>query len=118
MKEKFFAKRVSRLVAQKGISEYRISTELGQCKTYIGKITSGKIYPSMSSFFALCDYFEITPIEFFDPKLNKEAVDLIHTILKLSARDRANVIDIVNAFIHKEENPIPEELKSFIDSDL
>jgi len=118
MKKSFIAKRVSRLVVQKGISEYRISTELGQCKTYIGKLTSGKIYPSMPSFFALCDYFEITPIEFFDPKLNKEAVDLIHNILKLSAKDRANVVDIVNAFIHKDENPIPEEIKTLIDSDL
>lgn len=119
MKEKFFAKRVSRLVAQKGISEYRISTELGQCKTYIGKITSGKIYPSMTSFLALCDYFEITPIEFFDPKLNKEAVTLIHTILKLSAKDKGTVVDIVNAFMHKDENPVPEELlKSLNDSDI
>lgn len=119
MKEKFFAKRVSRLVAQKGISEYRISTELGQCKTYIGKITSGKIYPSMTSFLALCDYFEITPIEFFDPKLNKESVNLIHSILKLSAKDKETVKDIVNAFIHKDENPIPKELlKSFNDSDI
>lgn len=50
--------------------------------------------------------------------MNKEAVKLIHTILKLSAKDRSNVVDIVNAFIHKEENPIPEELKSLTDSDL
>lgn len=50
MKKSFIAKRVSRLVVQKGISEYRISTELGQCKTYIGKLTSGKIYPSMPAF--------------------------------------------------------------------
>ena len=71
----------------------------------------------LKEFFAICDYFEITPVEFFDPKLNKEAVELIHSILKLSDKDRENVVDIVNAFIHKEENPIPEELKSLNDSD-
>ena len=42
MKESFIATRVAELVTQKGISEYKISIELGQCKTYLGKITSGK----------------------------------------------------------------------------
>ena len=53
MKESFFAERVTQFVAQTGMSEYKVSHELGQCKTYIGKITSRRMYPSMGVFFAM-----------------------------------------------------------------
>ena len=33
---------------------------------YINNISSGKALPSMSEFFAICDYFEITPQNFFN----------------------------------------------------
>ena len=79
MKESFFAERVTQLVAQTGMSEYKVSHELGQCKTYIGKITSRRMYPSMGVFFAMCEYFGITPVEFFAPSINDETVKLLET---------------------------------------
>ena len=46
---------------------------------YINNISSGKSLPSMAEFFAICEYFDITPIDFLngrveDPKLMKKTI--------------------------------------------
>ena len=43
-----------------------MSTALGQNHGYIQAISSGKSLPSMAQFLNICDFFEITPLEFFD----------------------------------------------------
>lgn len=74
----FVRDRITQLRLQKGISEYKMSYDLGHSRGYINNISSGKTLPSMTEFFAICDYFGITPVEFFDtnqenPKLSGEA---------------------------------------------
>lgn len=64
--EEFVRNRITQLRLNKGISEYQLSYDLGHSRGYINNISSGKSLPSMSEFFAICDYFHITPIEFFD----------------------------------------------------
>lgn len=59
-----------------------MSYDLGHSRGYINNISSGKTLPSMTEFFAICDYFGITPVEFFDtnqtnPKLFGEALTLL-----------------------------------------
>ena len=61
----FIRERITQLRMQKNVSEYQMSMELGQNKGYIQGITSGRSLPSMTMFFEICDYFEITPEEFF-----------------------------------------------------
>lgn len=61
----FIRQRITQLRMQKNVSEYQMSMELGQNKGYIQSITSGRTLPSMAMFFEICDYFEITPEEFF-----------------------------------------------------
>lgn len=78
----FVRDRITQLRLQKGVSEYKMSYDLGHSRGYINNISSGKTLPSMTEFFAICDYFEITPIEFFDtqqvnPKLSKEILVLL-----------------------------------------
>ena len=56
-----------------------MSYDLGHSRGYINNITSGKTLPSMNEFFMICDYFGITPEEFFDadfknPELVQKAV--------------------------------------------
>ena len=63
--EEMLRNRITNLRMEKNISEYQLSLELGKCKTYIQAITSGKSLPSFDAFFDLCDYFELTPEEFF-----------------------------------------------------
>lgn len=64
----FVRERITQLRLQKGVSEYKMSYDLGHSRGYINNISSGKTLPSMTEFFAVCDYFGITPIEFFDTK--------------------------------------------------
>lgn len=93
MYENFVRERITRLRLQKGVSEYKMSYDLGHSRGYINNISSGKALPSMAEFFAICEYFEITPIEFFEEgignprklkhavgaleKLNEEDLDMI-----------------------------------------
>jgi len=72
--------RITQLRLQKGVSEYEMSYALGHSRGYIYNISSGKALPPMKEFFAICDYFGITPAEFFDdktdnPELIKKAVE-------------------------------------------
>ena len=43
-----------------------MSLSLGQSAGYINNIENGVNYPSMSVFFYICEYLDITPKEFFD----------------------------------------------------
>lgn len=64
----FVRERITQLRLQKGVSEYKMSYDLGHSRGYINNISSGKTLPSMTEFFAICDYFGISPVEFFDTK--------------------------------------------------
>ena len=68
MYESFVRDRITSLRLQKGISEYKMSYDLGHSRGYINNISSGQALPSMAEFFAICEYFAITPIEFLIPK--------------------------------------------------
>lgn len=77
---KYIRERITELRMKMGISEYQMSIELGQNKNYIQGITSGKSLPSMTQFLNICEYFGITPMQFFDsealhPKLIRQAID-------------------------------------------
>ena len=54
------------LRVQKGVSESRMSQDLGHSKSYINNISCGKSLPSLPEFLAICDYLSVTPKEFFD----------------------------------------------------
>ena len=79
MYEDFVKERITQLRLKKGVSEYQMSYDLGHSRGYINNISSGKTLPSMTEFFAICDYFGISPVEFFDsntpnPKLSRNVV--------------------------------------------
>lgn len=66
MDTKFVRDRITQLRIQKGVSEYQMSYDLGHSRSYIYNISSGKSLPPMAEFLQICDYFEITPSQFFD----------------------------------------------------
>lgn len=99
MYEDFIRKRITELRLQKNISEYRMSMDLGHSKSYIQSISSGRALPSMSEFLFICDYFGITPIEFFQTdnkdllllkelynKANRLDEDDLNILIKLTER--------------------------------
>ncbi len=78
----FFSERISGLRMSKNskLSSRKLSQELNQCESYINKIETGRALPSMEMFFKICEYFDVTPAEFFsdttDPKLKSELEEL------------------------------------------
>ena len=61
-----FSKRLAELRHEKGVSAREMSLSLGQSESYINKIENNYAMPSMSGFFYICEYLDITPQEFFD----------------------------------------------------
>ena len=49
-----------------GVSARDMSLSLGQSESYINKIENKRTLPSMTGFFYICDYLNITPQEFFN----------------------------------------------------
>lgn len=68
MYEKFIRTRIAKLRTEKNISARELSLELGQSNSYINAIENGNSMPSMRAFLYLCEYFKITPAEFFNEK--------------------------------------------------
>ena len=74
-----FSDRLCKLRTQKKVSARDMSLSLGQSPGYINRIENRKALPSMSSFFAICEFLGVTPAEFFNdaldaPVLLREAI--------------------------------------------
>ena len=74
MDTKFIRDRITQLRIQKGVSEYKMSYDLGHSRSYIYNISSGKSLPPMAEFLEICDYFEITPSQFFNDAADNPAL--------------------------------------------
>jgi len=90
MYDEFVRERITQLRLQKGVSEYKMSYDLGHSRGYINNISSGKSLPSMAEFFAICEYFGITPIEFFNGAVQNPKV-FNQTIEKLEQLDEEDL---------------------------
>lgn len=66
MYEDFFVERLAALRNQKNVSAREMSLALGQNGSYINRIENKLAFPSMQSFFYICEYLQISPKEFFD----------------------------------------------------
>jgi transcriptional regulator with XRE-family HTH domain len=81
---------------QKGISARDMSLSLGQSESYINKIENRHALPSLTGFFYICEYLDVTPTEFFDVESNSPNKDLaILKELKRLTPEQANHILLV-----------------------
>ena len=96
-----FSKRLVHLRMAKGVSARDMSLSLGQNPGYINSIENNKTFPSMSNFFEICDYLNITPMEFFD--LESEHPEKIRTLTeqlkRLDAAQLDSILRIVNGLV-------------------
>lgn len=76
--EKFVRDRITELREKRGISEHRLSLELGKSGSYIRSITSGATMPSVKELFNIILYFEMSPADFF---VGTEWKDTLRTIV-------------------------------------
>lgn len=92
-----FAKRLAALRMAKGISAREMSLSLGMTANYINSIESGENFPSMAMFFEICEYFRITPRDFFAYTDYKPGQDeeLKRQIDRLEPEDLSLVLNLV-----------------------
>jgi len=75
MDKEQFIERLVALRMKKGVSARDMSLSIGQSPSYINNIENGINLPSMTAFFYICDYLNISPSEFFDlGTLNPERI--------------------------------------------
>ena len=105
MYQEDFVKRLIELRTKKGVSARDMSLSLGQNPGYINNIESGKALPSMSGFFYMCEYFDITPSAFFDfSKRNaQEQAILLSYVAKLNEHQIDLLIDVANNMTPKNK---------------
>lgn len=105
MTEDFIRRRITQLRLQKGLSEYQLSLDLGHSKGYIQSITSGRALPSMGEFLYLCEYFGVSPKEFFDEnESNPIAItQVVNVIRQLNETDQQLLLEIGVRFLQEKQ---------------
>lgn len=97
MDSNYVRDRITQLRLGKGISEYKLSYDLGHSRGYIYNISSGKTLPSMSEFLTICEYFDITPKDFFDTeKLSpQKSNELLREFGKLNSTQAEHILQVI-----------------------
>ena len=105
MDENFIRNRITELRLQKNKSEYQLSYALGHSRGYIYNISSGKALPSMSEFLSICDYFGITPAEFFDERteISPDIEKAVNLVKKLSNDDLRLLLEIMERLLKSSD---------------
>lgn len=86
MFEEQFCKRLTELRQQKGVSARDMSLSLGQSEAYVNRVENRRMLPSMTVFFYICDYFGITPAEFFADDSDADP-DILKAVRKMNQMD-------------------------------
>ena len=98
-----FSLRLSRLRSAKGVSARDMSLSIGQNAGYINTIESGKALPSMSAFFFICEYLNVSPGEFFDEenKMPEKLHIIVDDLKKLNPSQLESIAGIVKELANK-----------------
>lgn len=93
----WFYTRLTRLRMEKGVSARDMSLSLGQSESYINKIENRRTLPSFTGFIYICEYFGLTPQEFFDPALASpsKSKELAEELNKLTPVQLEHILCIV-----------------------
>ena len=100
MQTEEFITRLTELRVKHGVSARDMSLSIGQNASYINNIENGKALPSMTVFFYICEYFNISPQEFFSyENPNPEKTKQLEYDLHLLTDNQLNiVINLVKEF--------------------
>ena len=93
MEDTFVRNRISELRTKKGISEYKMSLDLGHSKSYIQSISSGKALPSLTEFLYICEYLGVSPAELFDEEISEP--QQIHRLNSLAKTLSGSDLDVL-----------------------
>lgn len=103
MYENEFQTRLAQLREKKGVSARDMSLSIGQNPGYINNIETGKALPSMSGFFYICEYLQLSPKDFFDTdaKNPEKLNELINDLKKLDDKQLDSIASIVQGLVKK-----------------
>ena len=98
MYEEFTQNRIAQLRNQRDVSARDMSLSIGQCENYINQIENKKTLPSLTGFFYICEYFGVTPKDFFDEDNTNPALlnELMCKAKRLDASCCALLIQLVD----------------------
>lgn len=103
MNAEYIRNKITQLRLLKNVSEHRMSLDLGHARSYIHGIVSGRTLPSMAEFLAICDYFGVTPEQFFhedNASINPILLNgLIKESCKLSEEDLGMILALVKKIV-------------------
>ena len=103
MYENEFQTRLAQLREKIGVSARDMSLSIGQNPGYINNIETGKALPSMSGFFYICEYLQLSPKDFFDTdaKNPEKLNELIKDLKKLDDKQLDSIASIVQGLVKK-----------------
>ena len=97
MYEEFTQERIMKLRVEHGATARDMSLSLGQNESYINQIENKKTLPSLRGLFYICEYFRITPQEFFDEgnTYPEKIQELVAEAQKMNADSLSHIIAIM-----------------------
>ena len=99
MYEDFVPKRITQLRLSRGVSARDMSLSLGQNESYINRIENKRTLPSLTGLFYICEYFHISPQEFFDTEMHspEKVEQLIECAKSLTDEQLDNIINLIKS---------------------
>ena len=104
MEKTFIQHRYAAIRNAHKISARKLSFALGQSSEYINQIENGNNMPSLENLLNFCDYFHITPAEFFDDSMNYpiQYKEIIKELNKLDSMDCELVLNLLKVINRKK----------------
>lgn len=99
MNEEFIRKRLDTLRLAKGVSERKMSLDIGRNTSYMYNISSGKALPSMGEFLYICEYLGVAPNEFFE-SIDEETPTQAQAISVIRKLDDKSITALLPLFNH------------------
>lgn len=104
MYEEFTQNRIAQLRTQRDVSARDMSLSLGQNNSYINQIENKKSLPSLQGLFYICEYFGITPQQFFDEgsQYPAELAELMDDLKKLDKKSLEHIAGLVRELANRK----------------
>ena len=95
----FICERVGKLRTQKGVSARDMSLTIGQGAGYVNNLESKKNVPSMKGLYYICEYFKISPKDFFDEDTAAPALflELMTECKRLDEKSMQGLLEFIRA---------------------
>ncbi len=108
MTTNYIRERITELRLQKGVSEREMSLAMGKGHAYIHNIVAGASLPTMENFISICEYFNITPFEFFDCKINNptQSREIINELERLCNGNMEKILILLKIITPYQFNAI------------